>query len=228
MTRLAVVVESGARRTFAGAIDWPGWSRSGTSEEQAIATLLAYAGRYRRALEVGSVPPPLPPSDGDDLEPDVVERMAGGSGTDFGVPSHPPRADERPLDAAGTKRLVAILEAGWATFDRAVDAAEGHELRLGPRGGGRDLERIVDHVREADRAYLTQLGVRAPRLAGDASEVEQAVRRRAADVLPELAAGAAIADANDVKRTWPPRVYVRRAVWHALDHAWEIEDRRID
>jgi hypothetical protein len=24
---------------------------------------------------------------------------------------------------------------------------------------------------------------------------------------------------------WPPRYYVRRAAWHVLDHAWEIEDR---
>jgi hypothetical protein len=24
---------------------------------------------------------------------------------------------------------------------------------------------------------------------------------------------------------WPPRYVVRRAAWHVLDHAWEIEDR---
>jgi hypothetical protein len=24
---------------------------------------------------------------------------------------------------------------------------------------------------------------------------------------------------------WPARYYVRRAAWHVLDHAWEIEDR---
>ena len=24
---------------------------------------------------------------------------------------------------------------------------------------------------------------------------------------------------------WKPRYFVRRAAWHALDHAWEIEDR---
>ena len=26
--RIAVVVETGAKRTFAGAVDWPGWSRA--------------------------------------------------------------------------------------------------------------------------------------------------------------------------------------------------------
>ena len=24
---------------------------------------------------------------------------------------------------------------------------------------------------------------------------------------------------------WPPRYAARRIAWHALDHAWEIEDR---
>jgi hypothetical protein len=24
---------------------------------------------------------------------------------------------------------------------------------------------------------------------------------------------------------WSPRYFVRRSAWHALDHAWEIEDR---
>lgn len=26
---------------------------------------------------------------------------------------------------------------------------------------------------------------------------------------------------------WTPRYYVRRAAWHTLDHAWEIEDRTL-
>jgi hypothetical protein len=26
-------------------------------------------------------------------------------------------------------------------------------------------------------------------------------------------------------RKWPPRYAARRVAWHALDHAWEIEDR---
>jgi hypothetical protein len=26
-------------------------------------------------------------------------------------------------------------------------------------------------------------------------------------------------------RKWPPRYAARRIAWHALDHAWEIEDR---
>jgi len=26
---------------------------------------------------------------------------------------------------------------------------------------------------------------------------------------------------------WTPRGFIRRVAWHALDHAWEIEDRRM-
>jgi hypothetical protein len=27
-------------------------------------------------------------------------------------------------------------------------------------------------------------------------------------------------------KIWSVRYFVRRTAWHALDHAWEIEDRR--
>jgi hypothetical protein len=225
--RLAVYVEVGAKRTFAGAIDWPGWTRAGKDEPEAIDTLLAYADRYAAALASGGIGG-FPVDRGDDLVPAVVERVAGGSGTDFGVPSQPTSRDAGPTDVADARRLVAILEAAWGAFDAAVGTASGHELRLGPRGGGRDLRKIVAHVRDADQAYLRQLGVRVPR-PRDAEEdgVDDAVRRRASEVVVSLAAGQPLEDANEVTRPWTPRTYVRRAAWHALDHAWEIEDRRL-
>jgi len=37
-----VYLESGSRRTFAGAIDWPGWCRSGRDEASALEALLSY------------------------------------------------------------------------------------------------------------------------------------------------------------------------------------------
>jgi hypothetical protein len=30
---------------------------------------------------------------------------------------------------------------------------------------------------------------------------------------------------SGTKKLWLPRFFVRRSAWHALDHAWEIEDR---
>jgi hypothetical protein len=40
------------------------------------------------------------------------------------------------------------------------------------------------------------------------------------------AAGEPLPVPNKVRRPWEPRYAVRRSAWHALDHAWEIEDRR--
>jgi len=39
----------------------------------------------------------------------------------------------------------------------AVKRATGRGLRKGPRGGGRDIEKILDHVLEADQGYLARL-----------------------------------------------------------------------
>jgi hypothetical protein len=29
------------------------------------------------------------------------------------------------------------------------------------------------------------------------------------------------------EKGWPPRYAARRIAWHALDHAWEIEDKSV-
>lgn len=94
-----VYLEIGQKRTFAAAIDWPGWARSGRDEEAALRALMDYASRYAHVLR------------------------------------------RKMLDALST--------------------AQGVAPPSGPRGGKR----------------------------------------------------------------WPWRYFVRRVAWHALDHAWEIEDR---
>ena len=50
MDNFSVYLEVGKKRTFAGAVDWPGWCRSGRSDEDAIAALLASAPRYAQVL----------------------------------------------------------------------------------------------------------------------------------------------------------------------------------
>jgi DinB family protein len=220
---IAVYLETGATRTFAGAVDWPGWCRSGRAEAEALEALVAYGERYGSVL--GSSDPPFrPPRDASAFE--VVERLAGGGGTDFGVPGASPSADERPLDAKELARFHRLLDRCWSAFDAAAAAASDRELRKGPRGGGRDLEKIVGHVREADEAYLAQLGSRVPGQTGSdrAREVER-LRTTIHDALTARAAGRSPDDPNRVKRLWSPRYFVRRCAWHVLDHAWEIEDR---
>src|SRR5918994_6363207 len=150
-----VYLEVGQKKIFAGALDWPGWCRSARDEETALATLIAYAPRYARIFArttIEFVPPDDPAAF------TVVERLAGNSTTDFGAPDVAPARDAEPFDEAARERSEVILAAIWRAFDRAIEAAEGKELRKGPRGGGRDLEPIVRHVLGADTGYLRQIG----------------------------------------------------------------------
>lgn len=46
----AVIIETGAKRAFASAAEWPGWARSGRDEAAALEALVAYAPRYAQAI----------------------------------------------------------------------------------------------------------------------------------------------------------------------------------
>ena len=217
----AVYLEVGRRRVFAGALEWPGWCRSGRDEDSALEALVAYAPRYRRS--VGAAGRGLtPPQTVDGLE--VVERLEGNATTDFGAPGIPPSSDAESVDDTELKRLVRLLRASWGTFDRAADAAIGAILRKGPRGGGRDLDAIVTHVMEADGAYLRELG--GAYFDPDGRPRADGVREAMVDALSARARGEPPARRKRSSRLpWTPRYTVRRSAWHALDHAWEIEDR---
>jgi hypothetical protein len=220
---IAVYLEVTRRRTFAEAIEWPGWCRSGKTAEDALEALFAYADRYAAVISRSRLGFERP--DGvDDLE--VVERLTGNATTEFGAPGVPPKADSRPLPPSELKRLTAILKASWRAFDRAAVAARGVTLTKGPRGGGRDLPKMENHVFEAEEGYVGALGSRPPRLPGALLPKRvAALRASAVDALAARAGGKPVADPRQTKRPWSPRFYVRRSAWHALDHAWEIEDR---
>jgi hypothetical protein len=213
--RIPVYLEVTAKRTFAGAIEWPGWCRAGKTTDEALEALVAYADRYASVIARSGLGFEKPDSV-DDLE--VVERLKGNATTEFGAPGVPPRIDGRPLDATELKRLTTILEASWRAFDRAAEGAVGVTLSKGPRGGGRDLPKIVEHVMGAEEGYLGALGSRRPAETG-------ALRTTVLAALAARAQNKPVADPNKVKKLWSPRFYVRRSAWHALDHAWEIEDR---
>ena len=213
---LRVVIEVAPKRSFASALDWPGWSRGGKTADAALAALLEYAPRYAvvaRRARVGFSPPTTLRG----IE--VVERLQGGGGTEFGVPSEAGAAEAEPLTGRESKRMVSLLEAAWATFDASAARAAGVTLRLGPRGGGRQVPKIVDHVREAEAAYLHQLGTKV------ADRTMAALRREFVETLVARAADRPLERPNRVRRPWGPRYAARRSAWHALDHAWEIEDR---
>ena len=215
-------VELGAKRVFAGALDWPGWCRRGSDEGSALEALFAYAPRYAGVLKGSGVRFPAP-ARASMIE--VVERLTGDATTDFGAPSIAPEADARPIDRPWLARQEKILVASWRAFDRAVEGVSG-ALEKGPRGGGRELEAIVAHVVGAEASYVRKIGARAPSFegadAGTAREDERAIvlealDRALTDGIPERGPrGGAM---------WSAPYFVRRAAWHVLDHAWEIEDR---
>jgi hypothetical protein len=214
---IAVTVEATPKQAFASAVDWPGWSRSGRTEEGALAALAATAARY--AVVAAQAGEALPAEADDPGAYEVVERTAGGSGTDFGVPSAIGGLDRRPLTAAEAARQARLVEAAWTVFDRVAAAAPA-ELRTGPRGGGRDRDKVVRHVDEADRAYCGVLGIKAPPAEPPDRSNVGAVRAAMLDALRGPSDGSPVAG-----RKWPPRYAARRIAWHAIDHAWEIEDR---
>jgi len=215
-TPIEVTIEHTAKRTFASAVDWPGWSRGARTEDLALEALAGSAIRYAPvATAAGARFPGNVTID----ELVVVERREGSAGTEFGVPSHPSGPDRRPLSAAGAETLARLVDAAWSTFDRTAAAAP-EELRKGPRGGGRNTSKIVGHVVESDGAYANEIGIKVKRLAPEDPSAIGAMREAMLDVLRGARTGDPLAG-----RRWPARYAAHRIAWHALDHAWEIEDR---
>ena len=195
MTR--VYLEQGRTWTFACAVDWPGWARRGKGDEAALEELLAYADRYAAAvpdLVVGEL--------------HVVGTVPGNATTEFGAPNARGPWDDEPADV---EVLARRLEQCWAAFDRAVEASTP-ELRKGPRGGGRDRDGVVEHVRESERSDCRVLGAKLP------PGTPWPEQRRA--MLAAVGAGA-----PDARSPLP--FMVRRTAWHLLDHAWEVEDKSL-
>jgi hypothetical protein len=188
-----VLLETGPRWTWASALDHPGWCRRGKGEDAALEELLAYAERY--ALVVPGFRPG---------KVTVVATVAGSPMNEW-APSVPGPGEQ----AAPTAKHLEALQRCWEAFDDAVARATP-QLRKGPRGGGRDRDGIVEHVREAERSYGRKVGVRMP------------------PRTPWPEQRAALLDGlKDADGPWLPRYAVRRVAWHVLDHAWEVEDKTL-
>ncbi len=218
-----VYLEVGAKRIFAGALDWPGWCRSGSDEQAALDALWRYLPRYRLALERGGVAFDAPASR---FDLNVVERLQGNVTTDFGAPDLAPSVDALPVDEAELARMQAILTCCWQALDTAAQAAAGRELCKGARGGGRDLEGITRHVMGSEAGYLGKLAWRLKTrdiqtLCEEVEKTRQGVR----EALAAAVCQGLPAQGPRGGSLWTPRYFVRRVSWHILDHAWEIEDR---
>jgi hypothetical protein len=214
-------VEIGAKRVFAGALDWPGWCRSARDEEGALEALIAYGPRYAGVL-VGSGVRFTPPTKASTLE--VVERLKGDATTDFGAPSIAPKADARSIDRRWRARQEKILRASWNAFDRAVENVAG-PLEKGPRGGGREVDAIVAHVVGAEASYARMVGADAKSFEEAGAGARDDERAVVLEALERAVTDGIPAEGPRGGKRWSAPYFVRRAAWHVLDHAWEIEDR---
>jgi hypothetical protein len=214
---LRVVLEVGKKRkVVAGAMDWPGLDRWGTSEDDALDKVSAYVPRYAGVAERAGMRSAF--GQARDLE--VVERVPGSSSTDFWGIAHVPSQIEREvLSATDLERRLDLLQAAWAYFDGVAERVSD-ELSPGARSAGRTREQIIRHVYSNEPAQFSRkVEVRTPVELVLTPEGLKEHRQAYLDALRAYNAQGKPA------RTWPIQFLVRRTAHHVMDHAWEMEDR---
>ena len=213
------VVERGpkGKRAVAFSLDWPGWSRGAKSAELAVETLEAYRERYRPVAERAGLAREFEAAG--PLE--VVEDRVGTGSVDFwGISFSPSSTEHGPMGEAEFDRAITLLRACWAFFD-GVAARVSPEMRKGPRGGGRDRDRIIRHtIRTESEDFAKQVGLRIPE---EAALTPDGLRRHRETYVEAMRAY----NAGEGKRmrSWTLPFLIRHSAFHTLDHAWEMEDK---
>lgn len=213
-----VMVEQGKKKAVASAFDWPGWDRGAKTEAEALATLAAYRRRYAPVAELAGLGREF--EEAGDLE--VVERAPGSGMTDMYTLSYrSAEVEHEPMSEAECERKLALLRASWTYFDTVASRVSA-ELRKGPRGGGRDRDRIIRHANGAEiEEFAKKVGVVTPEDVWQHPDPVRIAAHRdafAAAIRDHHARGAA-------PRTWTLSFVIRHSAYHMLDHAWELEDR---
>ncbi|HUG16881.1 MAG TPA: hypothetical protein VMM78_17875 [Thermomicrobiales bacterium] len=215
--QLRVIVETGpkGKRVAAVASDWPGLSRGDKTEEAAIERLRAYLPRYAPIAKLAGMDAAFQAS----TELDIVERYTGTGSTDFwGISFAFSSFDRQPMSSDELERELALLRACWAFFDD-IRSRVSAEMQKGPRGGGRDRDRIVQHTLAAELDWAKGLEVRPPLEALLTDEGLKAYRDDyCAAIRTHHAQGKSA-------RKWPLRFLIRHSAYHTLDHTWEMEDK---
>ena len=213
---IRVMVEQGKKKAVAVALDWPGWNRSGKSEAEALQVLAAYRQRYAKVAELAGL--------GGEFRATgkiaVVERLKGTGMTDFyGLSFSSTGPEHKRISDAACERRIALLRASWAYFDDVASRVSA-ELRKGPRGGGRDRDKIVRHANGAEiDEFAKRVGVTTPLDARERPDDLRAHRDAFCAAIRDYNARGAPA------RTWTVQFVIRHSAYHMLDHAWEMEDR---
>ncbi|HKX76163.1 MAG TPA: hypothetical protein VJR05_12335 [Acidimicrobiia bacterium] len=213
------VLERGPKekKVVAFALDWPGWSRGAKTTEQALETFESYRQRYRPiAVEAGL---------GDEFDAagpvEIVEDRIGSGMTDFwGISYSTSSFEQEPMDEVELERKIRLLQACWTFFD-GVASRVSAEMRKGPRGGGRDRDRIIRHtIRNESEDFAKQVGLRIPEEAALTPEGLRTHRETYVEAMRAYNAGE-----GKRMRSWTLPFLIRHSAYHTLDHAWEMEDK---
>jgi hypothetical protein len=214
------VIEHGTKdkRSVAFSLDWPGWSRGAKSARLALETLESYRERYRPVAGLAGMAREF--DAGGPLE--IVEERVGTGSTDFwGISFSPSSTEQEPMGEAELERAITLLRACWAFLD-GVAARVSAELRKGPRGGGRDRDRIIRHtMRTESEDFAKQVGLRIPE--GAALTPDGLRQHREAYVAAMHAYNAGKVERR--MRSWTLPFLIRHSAFHTLDHAWEMQDK---
>ncbi|HEX2851006.1 MAG TPA: hypothetical protein VHN98_10650 [Acidimicrobiales bacterium] len=213
------VVERGpkGRKAVAFSLDWPGWSRGATTPELALATLESYRERFRPVAVAAGL--------ADEFDAagaiDVIEDRVGTGSTDFwGISFSSSSSELDPMPDAELERKIGLLQASWAYFD-GVAARVSADMRKGPRGGGRDRDKIIRHtIRTESEEFAKRLGLRIPEGAALSPAGLRAHRESYVDAMRAYNRGE-----GRRMRTWTLPFLVRHSAYHVMDHAWEMEDK---
>ena len=211
------MVERGKKkRSVACAFDWPGWDRSGKTEEDALEVLEAYRPRFAQVAERAGL--------GDAFanagEFEVVERVAGIGMTDFyGLSGVPPTPEHDQMSDAECERKIALLRRRGRPSTRP-----GHACRPS-----------CARAREAAAASATRSSATSSAGRSTTWRTRSASRSRSRRVrIPRPCARTAPRSSTGSATTTPAasrrgpgtvQFLIRRCAWHMLDHAWEMEDR---
>ena len=214
------VIERGPKdkRSVAFSIDWPGWSRGARSAELALETLESYRGRYRPVAHLAGMAGEFAAAGPLEI---VEDRVGTGSTDSWGISFSPSVAEQGPMGEVELERAITLLQACWAFFD-GVAARVSPEMRKGPRGGGRDRDRIIRHtIRTESEDFAKQVGLRIPE---GAALTPDGLRQHREVYIVALRAY----NAGEVKRrmrSWTLPFLIRHSAFHTLDHTWEMEDK---
>lgn len=214
------VIERGpkGKRSVAFGIDWPGWSRGARSAELALVTLESYRERYRPVAGLAGMERDFHAAG--PLE--IVEDRVGTGSTDFwGISFSPSATEQGPMGEGELERGITLLRACWAFFDGVAERVSP-EMRKGPRGGGRDRDRIIRHtIRTESEDFAKQVGLRIPECAALSTDGLRQHREAYVAAMRAYNAG----DVTRRMRSWTLPFLIRHSAFHTLDHAWEMEDK---